>query len=225
MIRLPHATFAALIFLSSAIPISSVLSADGDMKIVEKWLGSNSGIRSIKVNFSQTRTMKTLKVPVSSSGTLWVDYGSGKFRWQTGNPPKTLVTGKGSDIVIVRPPAKKYERRRGGSGSSSGMAAMPKNFPRSVAEFKRKYRLLSVDTKSSSYEIKAQPLGSAGRGVNSFTFKVEKDKHRLLGMSISMKDGSWINTRFTNVQPNAPTPSSLFTPDLKGYKETSFSKE
>ncbi|NRB76525.1 MAG: outer membrane lipoprotein carrier protein LolA [Verrucomicrobiales bacterium] len=193
-----------------------------DLSIVEKWMGNNSGARTLKVSFSQTRTMKSIRVPIRQSGTLWIDYGRSRFRMEMGNPAQTIVTRQGSSMVITRPLGKKYEKRAYGSGSDPAMASLSGGVPRSMSEFKRKYRVISTDLKGSTYHIVTQPLGSSGRGVSTFTFLVKKDSFNLSGMEIRLKDGSYVSTTFRSVTPNASMPSSLFTQNLDGYTQTKF---
>lgn len=194
-----------------------------DLSVVEKWMATNSGVGSVKIAFTQKRTMRSLKVPIRQSGTLWMDYGRNRFRWETGNPAQTIVTKQSGKLLIVRTPGKKFERRPFSSGGDNqGMAVMAGGFPRSMSEFTRKYRVLSTEKRSNTFRITTQPLGSAGKGVSQFTFVVQASGYRLVGMEIKLKDGSSIDTVFNRVQLNVSVPSSLFSPDLTGYKETKF---
>tara|TARA_R110002096_G_scaffold242836_6_gene434689 strand:+ start:457 stop:1068 length:612 start_codon:yes stop_codon:yes gene_type:complete len=194
-----------------------------DLSVVEKWMATNSGVSSVKISFAQTRTMRSIKVPIRQNGTLWMDYGRNRFRWETGIPTQTIVTKQGSKLLIMRPIGKKYERRPFGSGGDNqGMSVMAGGFPRSMSEFKRKYRVISTEKRNNTYRIVTQPLGSSGKGVSQFTFVVQASGYRMLGIEIDLKDGSSINTVFNRVELNASVPSSLFSPDLTGYKETKF---
>lgn len=209
---------AALTVFATWLPIQAA-----DMSIVERWMATNSGVRSVKINFTQTRSMKSIKVPARQSGTLYMDYGRNRFRWEAGVPTQTIVIKQGSGMTILRPIGKRYERRAYGSGSvAPGMSALAGGFPRSMSEFNRKYRVISTEKKHNTYRIETQPLGSAGRGVSRFTFVVQSSGYRLLGVEITLQDGSFINTVFNRVDLNAAMPASLFAPDLSGYTETKF---
>ncbi|MEM7601594.1 MAG: hypothetical protein AAF357_09285, partial [Verrucomicrobiota bacterium] len=78
---------ACLVF--SALPL---VSSAADMSVVQRWMSTNSGVRTIRIDFTQTRKMKSIKVPIRQSGSLWLNYGTSQFRWQVGNPPQTIVT-------------------------------------------------------------------------------------------------------------------------------------
>lgn len=193
-----------------------------DMGIVERWLGSNSGVNSLKIDFNQTRTMRSLKVPMRQQGTLWLDYAKDRFRWQTGNPAQTIVVSLGRNILIVRTPKKRYEVRPAGSGGAPGMAALANGFPRTLADFQRSYRILETRPQANTHRIVTRPLGASGKGVSRFTFVVDASQYRLLGIEIDLEDGSSVNTIFSRVQTNVATPLTLFEPDLTGYTEAKF---
>lgn len=209
--------------LVACLTFSSLSSDAADMSVVQRWMSTNSGVRSIQIDFTQTRTMKSIKVPIRQTGTLWLNYGTDQFRWQVGSPPQTIVTKFRGNLFIIRTPMKKYERRSAGSGDvPHGLMAMATGFPRSTSEFQRKYAVQSIATEGSVYRIVTQPKGQAGRGVKNFVFMVGRDDYRLRGMEIFLSDGSFVKTAFNRVIPNVGIPANLFTPDLTGYKETKF---
>jgi len=213
---------AAAIPPVAPIPPVAQAPVDPGLQIIQRWLQTNSNVATLRINFTQTRTMKSIKVPIRQEGSLWLDYRTGLFRWQTGDPPQTIVTKHRDDIIIIRTPGKKYEVRPAGSGASPGMAALAGGFPKTLEKFQQKYRLLEVRQQDKTFRIKTQPLGAGGRGVGSFTFVIEADHYRLLGIEVDLEDGSSLHTVFDDVELNAPIPAGLFTPDLTGYKQTEF---
>ncbi|MEM6916179.1 MAG: outer membrane lipoprotein carrier protein LolA [Verrucomicrobiota bacterium] len=209
--------------LIACLAFLPALSEAADMSVIQRWMSTNSGVRSIQIDFTQTRTMRSIKVPIRQTGTLWLNYGTDQFRWQTGNPPQTIVTKHRGNLYILRVPTKKFERRSAGSGDvPHGLMAMATGFPRSTSEFQRKYSVQSIETEGSVYRIVTQPKGQAGRGVKNFVFMVGRDDYRLRGMEIFLSDGSFVKTAFNRVIPNVGIPGNLFTPDLTGFKETKF---
>lgn len=193
-----------------------------DMGFVQRWLATNSGVDSLKIDFTQTRRMRSVKLPVRQDGTLWLDYGAHRFRWQTGDPAQTIVVSQGKNILILRTPMKRYEIRPAGSGGAPGMAALANGFPRTLAEFQQRYRVLEVNPQANTKRIVTRPLGAGGRGVETFTFVVDGSHHRLLGIEIDLEDGSSVNTVFSRVQTNVGLARDLFKPSLDGYTETKF---
>ncbi|MEM1444375.1 MAG: outer membrane lipoprotein carrier protein LolA [Verrucomicrobiota bacterium] len=211
--------------LIACLAFSTLLSTShaADMSVIQRWMSTNSGVRSIQIDFTQTRTMRSIKVPIRQTGTLWLNYATDQFRWQTGSPAQTIVTKHRGNLYIIRTPMKKYERRSASSGDvPHGLMAMATGFPRSTSEFQRKYNVQSIETEGNVYRIVTQPKGQAGRGVKNFVFMVGRDDYRLRGMEIFLSDGSFVKTAFNRVIPNVGIAGDLFTPDLTGYKETKF---
>ncbi len=192
------------------------------LEVIQNWLNTNANASTLRIDFTQTRTMKSLKMPIRQNGVLWLDYGTGHFRWQTGDPPQTVVTKQGPNLIIARIPGKKFEVRPTGSGASPGMGALATGFPKSLDEFQLKYHVIGMVKQENIFRIKTKPLGPAGRGIGSFTFVIESDRYRLLGIEIDLEDGSILNTVFDAVDLNTPVPPELFTPDLTGFKQVEF---
>jgi outer membrane lipoprotein-sorting protein len=194
----------------------------GDTAVVERWLSNNGGVASIKIEFNQSRSLKSLAALSGQKGTIWINYNSGSFRWQTGEPAATIVVGGGSEILIVRPGQKKYERRKAGSSNSPGIAALAEGLPQSMSEFQAKYKLLGVRQDGETHFIDTEPRGAASKEVSKFTFVIHSSNFRLVGIELEMQDGSSMHTVFTKVELDVATPGSLFRPDLSGYQETNF---
>jgi len=192
------------------------------MGVIEKWLASNSGVSTLCIDFTQTRTMRSVKMPVKQDGVLWLDYPNDRFRWQTGDPAQTIVVSLGENILIIRTPMKRYEVRRPGSGGAPGMAALANGFPRSLAEFQQRYRVLETRPEANTRRIVTRPLGEAGKGVETLTFVVDGSHFRLLGIEIDLEDGSSVDTVFRRVQTNVVLQPDLFQPPVDGYTETKF---
>lgn len=204
--------------------ISASQSWSADLSVVEKWLATNADTRSLRVEFVQSRSLKAIKNPLTQHGTLWLDYGTNQFRWQLGDPPKTIVVSRGDKIAVMRTPLKRVEYRDPGqsSGSSSGFAGMTKGFPKNLTDFQKRYRILDITRQGNSYEILTQPLGPDGQGVSRFGFVIDQERFLLKGLVIALKDGSSITTTFQRINRNLKIDPKTFRPDLSGYRETKF---
>jgi len=222
MISLSRFFLILSVFVIFDVLPAGVQSSEPNMEIVQRWLAANSGVNALKIDFTQTRTMRSVKIPVRQDGTLWLDYGGDQFRWQTGDPAQTIVVSLGKNILIVRTPMKKFEVRPAGSGGAPGMAALANGFPRTLTEFKQKYRVLETRPQGNTQRIITRPLGEGGRGVSTLTFVIDSTHFRLLGIEIDLEDGSSVQTVFNQVQTNPPLPAGLFKPDVEGYTETKF---
>ncbi|NNE92241.1 MAG: outer membrane lipoprotein carrier protein LolA [Verrucomicrobiales bacterium] len=218
MIRIPavSAVVASVFFLSSSGP---VFSQSGE-EVVANWLKTQSGASRVKIKFSQSRSLKTVKDIVGTSGTIYVDSANDRFRMESGG---TVVIGHGSKLTVIRPLGKKYEERTtGNSGAPAGISSLVNGLPGSTSAFRRQYKVLKVSPTGTNYKILTQPIGANARGVKTFTFTVDARKYNLEGIEVVLKDGSKISTRFSSIQKNPEMPASLFAPDLTGYTKTKF---
>jgi outer membrane lipoprotein-sorting protein len=212
--------FLALLFAGT---ISHAGSNAPDMSVVQRWLATNSGVGALKIDFTQTRRMRSVKRASSQDGTLWLDYQNHRFRWQTGDPATTIVVSLGSNLLIIRTPGKRYEVRKAGSGGGApGMAALANGFPRTLAEFKQRYHVLETRSEANTRRIITKPLGESGRGVDTFTFVIDSTRFRLLGIEIDLEDGSALHTVFRQVEVNPKLTPELFQPSVDGYTQTTF---
>ena len=211
-----------LLCLTLVLGLAGVARGDADWSVVERWLATNKGIDTIRVDFEQSRKMRTVKSTLRDEGTLWIDYRGGRFRWQLGRPAETVVVKDKAGLLIVRPGAKQYERRTGEGGRPPGMAALATGFPRDLDEFRKRYRLLDTRRGEATHEIVAQPLDAAARGVRRFTFVVGAERHRLHAIEIDFRDGSSQRIRFTRVEPQAALAADLFSPDVTGFRAVTF---
>jgi len=214
---------AAVACAIAAAQLAGAAGVQGS-EVLERWLSTHTGVSTIRVDFTQTRKMRTLRVPMRQEGVLLMDHQTGRFRWELGNPPQTVVLKKGADLLIVRTPMKRYERRPAGGNAngSGGIAMLASGFPRTPEEFHAKYRVLSIQLHDNVHRIATKPLGTAGRGVESFTFVVGAGDYRLRGMELRLEDGSSVDTVFRRVIPNAQIDAGLFQFDLAGYQQTRF---
>ena len=121
-----------------AFSVSDLQAQDlSQEQVVANWLKTNEGVSRLKLNFTQTQAMKTVKVPIVQRGNLWLDLSSKKFRWEAG---QTLVIGNSSNITIQRTGGKKYEKRASGSGGAPGLASLAKGFPKGCSLCKIQWR-------------------------------------------------------------------------------------
>ncbi|MEC9054200.1 MAG: outer membrane lipoprotein carrier protein LolA [Verrucomicrobiota bacterium] len=199
-----------------------LLRADTGEAAVKQWLGTNRGVDTLKVEFTQTRKLTSLKSVIRQRGVLWVDRrGEGSFRWQTGDPPGTIVTRKGGQLLIVRPRSRQYERRPAGESGSS-MAILAEGFPRSWEEFQRKYHLVGVKSRGEVHRINVQPRGQLDRGIQILTFVTGGARGVLQALEVKFRDGSSQQIVFDKVERRLPLRAELFSPDLSGYQATKF---
>ena len=83
--------FLIVMFLHQGGNLMAETENEGE-RAVRRWLSTNAGVEALKVEFTQTRKLTSLKSVIRQRGVLWLDRRKGtKFRWQTGHPPRTIA--------------------------------------------------------------------------------------------------------------------------------------
>ena len=61
----------------------------------DKWYAVQTNLQSWSASFTQTRALKVLTQPLVSTGKVWV--APGRFRWELGDPIRTLAVREPED--------------------------------------------------------------------------------------------------------------------------------
>ncbi len=80
---------ALLFLLVSPLPAAPE-TAPAVPPIVQQWVEAQQHMGDISVDFRLTRTLPTLKEPITSNGHFW-KLADGQFRWEMGSPPSTVL--------------------------------------------------------------------------------------------------------------------------------------
>ena len=85
----------------------------------------------------QTRTLKALTEPLTASGRVWFA-APDRFRWELGDPPKTIALRVSDEMIVIYPRLKRVERYRL-AGDQTGpwrdaLALLEAGFPRSQTD-------------------------------------------------------------------------------------------
>ena len=73
------------------------------------WLAAQSTLKTWTADFTQTRTLKTLKQPLRSNGRL-IFAAPNNFRWQLGDPAQTIAIRNSNEMSVIYPKLKRAER-------------------------------------------------------------------------------------------------------------------
>ena len=68
--------------------------------LLAEWMTAEKAGGNIHVTFQQSRSMPTLKAPVSSSGEFW-RMSDGRFRWQLGQPATLILIHDGKTVRML----------------------------------------------------------------------------------------------------------------------------
>lgn len=212
----------ALITLLTSTPMEAAPSAGTpDLSPLKTWLASQRGVHSVSADFTQIRAFKTLKSPLTVKGHVWIAPPS-RFRWELGEPPKTIIIGNKSSVLILHPSKHQAEKK-----SVSGPGSPPQGDPfsmmgfpgsNSFEEFQKKMRVLSLRTEGSRCHLEMLPRDAqAIQALSSINLDFDTRTGEWRSFEIVTKEGSSIRTEFTRVELNSKLPQELFEYDLQGF--------
>lgn len=204
----------AILMLVFAI---SAPAQETDLTPVSKWLKFQASVRSIQGSFTQTRSLRTVRSPQRSSGTMFADLPN-KFRWDAGD---TVAIRNGNQMTLINEKAKMAKKESVSSigGPAAALDFASGNFPKTVDGFEKNFEIISLEKSGSFYVLRTKPKErKMARALKEATFYINTSKYYLGGMDMKFKDGSDVETRFSSLRFNGSIPSSKFTADLTGYR-------
>jgi outer membrane lipoprotein-sorting protein len=214
------AGFALLALISS--PAQRAAAADVD-SLVAQWLDAQTNIHTWSADFVQTRALKSLAQPLTATGRVWFAEPN-RFRWELGQPPQTIAVRQPDEMVVIYPRLKRAERYPL-TGDQPGpwrdaLALLEAGFPRSQAELKSRFRILSHTVANAMCELTLQPASaSARRMMPQIKIAFATNDFSLRATELQFADGSTMRNDFTNAVLNPKLDGALFAPRIEaGYK-------
>ena len=193
-----------------------------DLAPLKRWLGHQNEIRSVQADFVQTRSFHALRDPLASPGRLWFSAPQ-SFRWEQGDPAKTVVLRKGDTAFLIQPAKKHAERLAtadlGKPGGSNPLPMM--NFPmaKSFDDFNRQFEVLSLAVNGTRCHVELQPRDpQSAKFLASLALDFDTENGYLLAFEAKTRDGSSLRNEFSNVRLNAKIDPQVFDFDLNGYE-------
>jgi outer membrane lipoprotein-sorting protein len=193
-----------------------------DFTPVKKWIARQEDFRAVTADFVQTRSLRALRNPLKSEGRLWFKAPS-SFRWELGQPAKTIVLRKGDFIYIIQPEKKRAERSPAGAANqqsgAAALAMMEFPFARDFADFQKRFETLSIETEGARCRLAVLPRDARARKMlNALKLDFSTATGHLLAFEIATRDGSSLRNEFSNVEVNPKIDPSVFDFDLSGYE-------
>jgi len=205
-----YATFIAV--------LPAPIHAETDPKPLETWLRKQSTIRSLEADFTQERRLPSLKKPVIAKGRLSMRR-PGWFRWELGNPPKTIALADGSTLVLADAVKKRARRIPLDSPEARRFTLLASEAFASSDTFHKTFELHETRTTNGIYQATLRLLDRRMRSKIPWIFlTIDSRSSRLLAIEIELSDQSRILNRFTKVRINPKLPDSRFHLDLSGYR-------
>ncbi len=211
------------LFLLACAAVPSAFAADPpDLAPLKRWLAHQGEIRSVQADFVQTRSFHALRDPLASPGRLW--FGAPQsFRWELGDPVKTVVLRRKDTAYLIQPARKRAELLStadlGKPGASNPLPML--NFPmaKSFDDFNRQFEVLALTQTGTRCHVELQPRApQAAKFLATLNLDFDTENGYLLSFEAKTRDGSSLRNEFSNVRLNAKIDPHVFDFDLAGYE-------
>lgn len=212
-------------FLFSLLFLSATAFAEEppiDYAPVKKWIARQSDFKGVSADFVQSRALRALKSPLKSEGKLWFK-APNFFRWELGQPAKTVVVSKDDYIYVINVAKKKAERTPVGTVSknagAAGFGMMSFPFAKNFADFQKQFETLGLSTEDTTCKLSVMPRDArAKKMLSAIKLDFSTESGHLLAFEIVTKDGSSLRNEFSNVVLNPKIAPGTFDFDLTGYE-------
>jgi outer membrane lipoprotein-sorting protein len=187
-------------------------------EFLNQWLNAQSGLKTWTADFTQTRTLKTLKQPLRSQGQL-IFAAPNNFRWQLGDPAQTIAIRNSNEMSVIYPKLKRAERYPlTGAGNEpwrDALALMDAGFPSSGAELESRFKLLSIQFTNDLAQIRMEPRSAmAKKFMSEVQLFIGANDFAMVANQLQFADGSILRNDFTNAVKNPNLPAGAFKHDV-----------
>lgn len=198
------------------------LAADTNT-VLNAWFASQTNLQTWSADFIQTRALKTLTQPLVTSGRISFA-APNHFRWELGQPPRTIAVRQADVMFVIYPRLKRAERYPMGEQAPGEwrdmLSLLDAGFPRNRAEFDARFRVLSLEETNGSWRLGLQPVSaSARRMLKEIRVGLATNDLSLISNEMVFVDGSSMRNDYTNAVRNPTMDAGIFgwkpEPDFK----------
>lgn len=185
--------------------------------LLDQWIAGQTNLHTWSADLVQTRRLKTLDQPLVSAGKVWVVVPD-RFRWELGQPARTIALRQPEQLFIIYPRLKRVEKyplndKRPGPWRDA-LALLEASFPRSRAALEAQFQVLTVVQTNSVAHLALQPRSASARKfMTELQISFRTDDFSPVSTALTFSDGSSMRNDFTNAVVNPPIAQGLF--DLK----------
>jgi outer membrane lipoprotein-sorting protein len=186
------------------------------------WLDQQEKIKTWSADVVQIRKLKSLVRPLKSRGRVWF-LQPNRFRWQLGDPPRTIAVRKDNELLIIYPRLKQVERFAADVAADpawrQALALLEVGFPSNADAFFARYQLVSTTQFKKSWRFELRPTAEeARRLLDRVTVEVHKRDFALLATELVFPDGSTMKNLFIHRRLNPDLDETLFDFEIEeGY--------
>ena len=221
----PFARIRALLAVSLLFSLSAPrVHADrgSSEEFLRAWLDQQAQVKTWSADVTQTRKLKSLTRPLESPGKVWFVHPN-RFRWQLGEPPRTIAVRSENELLVLHPRLEQAERYSLGDDLDpawrQALALLDVGFPSDRDEFYAQYEPLSATRKGDVWHLVLRPAAQeARRLIEQVRFEVVAEDYILRATELVFPDGSTMRNEFHEHQLNPELDEKLFEVDLSGFE-------
>ena len=212
----------ASLILSLLLVTSPLFAADDlDLTPLKKWITRQREVRTVQADFTQTRSFHALKDPLTSPGRIYFSVPH-SFRWEVGDPAKTIVIRQGEAAYLIQPAKKRAQRFAAADlAKPGGTNSLPMlNFPLadSFEDFNRQFEVKAISVEGTRCHAELQPRDmQSQKFLAGLQLDFDTATGYLIAFEARTRDGSMMRNDFSNVRFNAKLDPQVFDYDFTGY--------
>lgn len=181
------------------------------------WLEAQKHFQTWSASFVQTRTLKALTDPLPpTKGHVWFA-APDRFRWELGEPPQTIAVRNEIELMVFYPRLKRVEKfplNETGAWKDA-LSLLEAGFPRTEADVRARYDILSEESSGEEYKLVLQPKSSQSRKlVRQIAIRLDARNYHLLSTELVFADGSTMRNEFSDAELNPILQDDLFAPAI-----------
>ncbi|HEY3760594.1 MAG TPA: outer membrane lipoprotein carrier protein LolA [Verrucomicrobiae bacterium] len=202
-----------ILIVLTLFPLQHLL-ADDPSPVLNGWFAAQKNVQTWAADFTQTRTLKTLTTPLLNHGHVSFALPD-DFRWELGNPPRTIAIHNSDQMYVVYPYLKRAELYPMGANAPQQLRAalslLDAGFPKSRNEFDSEYQILSLTQTNGNYSLTLQPKSAAARQMmTQLQIGLSTNTFNLTSTELTFADGSTLRNDFTNIVLNPALDKTMF---------------
>jgi outer membrane lipoprotein-sorting protein len=204
------------LWLLPCLAATSLHAADYDAQF-NQWFAVQTNMQNWSADFTQTRSLVALSMPLTSPGKVWVR--PGEFRWELGQPVQTIVVRNPHELLIMYPHFKRAEiyplDKIPPGPIKDAMSLLDVSLPRDRASMEEHFQLVSATETNATLQMTLQPKSiSARQFIGSIQIGFHTNNFIIADSEMKFSDSSTMRNDFTNVVFNQPMDPKLFETNL-----------
>ena len=202
---------AGLVFLLPLLAGAEVGEAE---RFLEAWLTRQAEVKSWTADVVQTRKLQSLVRPLESRGRVWVRPPN-QFRWQLGEPPRTIAVRTENNFLVVYPQLGRIERYALTGDIDPAwrqvLALLELGFPSEASEFYARYEPIASEQLGNVWRFQLRPVARAARRlIDRVHLEIAKDDFTIRATELVFPDESVMRNDFSHHQLNVDIDDALF---------------